>query len=65
MKVLRLTALAAIALALLAAPLVAGTQPAGKVYRIAYMGSTPPTSQSPAWDGFLQGLRDHGWIDGR
>jgi putative ABC transport system substrate-binding protein len=51
-------------LTLLAAPLVTETQPAGKVYRIAYLGSTPPTSQS-AWDGFLQGLRDHGWIDGQ
>ena len=35
MKVVRLTALAAIALALLDAPLVAGTQRAGKVYQIA------------------------------
>jgi hypothetical protein len=51
----------------LAAPLAAGAQQAGKVYRIGWLGIIPPNSpplqrQSEA---FLQGLRDHGVVEGQ
>ena len=52
---------------LLAAPLAAEAQPAGKVYRIGLLGITPPTSstlQRPS-EAFLQALRDHGFIEGQ
>jgi putative ABC transport system substrate-binding protein len=48
----------------LAGPLAGEAQQAGKVHRIAYVASTPPTSQKP-WDAFLQGLRERGWIEGQ
>src|SRR5262245_20322664 len=50
----------ATAAGLLAVPLAAGAQPAGKIHRIAYLGSTPPPP--PA---LLQGLREQGWIEGQ
>src|SRR5687768_14785265 len=43
-----------------AAPLAAEAQ-AGKVYRIGVLGN----ENNPPWDGFRQGLRDLGYIDGR
>jgi putative ABC transport system substrate-binding protein len=55
-------------LAALAAPLaprVAGAQPAAKVHRIGYVSPTsPPPEPSPGWTAFLDGLREHGFIDG-
>jgi putative ABC transport system substrate-binding protein len=53
--------------ALLAAPLVAEAQQAGKVYRIGYLtGGSPPTPETaPILDAFLRGLRDLGWIEGQ
>jgi ABC-type uncharacterized transport system substrate-binding protein len=48
---------------LLAAPLAAGAQQAGKVYRIGFLAFSPP---NPSLDGaFRQGLRDLGYIEGR
>ena len=38
-------------------------QTAGKVYRVGYLGITPSTQY--LWDGFLEGLRDHGYVEGR
>jgi putative ABC transport system substrate-binding protein len=56
----------ALALALLAAPLTAWAQQAGKMYRVAYLGGTPFTPQTRSgWDAFLQGLRERGWIEGQ
>jgi ABC transporter substrate binding protein len=49
-----------LALALLEAPVAVDAQPAGKIHRIAYLGSTPPPP--PA---LLQGLREQGWIEGQ
>jgi putative tryptophan/tyrosine transport system substrate-binding protein len=46
----------------LAAPLVADAQPAGKVYRIGLMALTPTPELVEAG---RQGLRDHGWIEGK
>jgi len=51
----------------LSMPLSAQTQQAGKVYRIGWLGITPPTSpllQRPI-EAFLQGLRDHGFVEGQ
>jgi putative ABC transport system substrate-binding protein len=48
---------------LLAAPLAAGGQQAGKVYRIGYL--TPLSLASPTVDAFKQGLRDLDYIEGR
>jgi len=52
---------------LLVAPLVAGAQQAGKMYRIGWLGITPPTSPplQRASEPFLQGLRDHGFVEGQ
>jgi ABC-type uncharacterized transport system substrate-binding protein len=61
------SAVALLALALVAAPLAAGAQQAGKVYRIAYLGSMPPSSPQGRsnWDAFLRGLRERSWIEGQ
>ena len=52
---------------LLAAPLAAKAQPAGKVYRIGWLAITPPTSApfQRLSESFLQGLRDHGFVEGQ
>jgi putative ABC transport system substrate-binding protein len=49
-------------LALLAAPLAAEAQPAGKVWRIGYLRSTDSPVLSKA---FLQGLNELGYVEGR
>ena len=59
---LRLVVLATLALALLAAPLAAEGQPAGKVYRIGWLSTD---RNPPGDDAFQQGLRDLGWVEGR
>jgi putative ABC transport system substrate-binding protein len=61
----RRTFLALIPGSLLAAPLAAGAQPAGKPPRIVYLGSTPFTSGDRVWDAFVQGLRQLGWVEGQ
>jgi putative tryptophan/tyrosine transport system substrate-binding protein len=40
-------------------------KPAGKVARIIYLGNEQSRSSSPRELAFLQGLRDHGWIEGQ
>jgi putative ABC transport system substrate-binding protein len=64
---MRLTAVASIGLALLAAPLVAKAQQSGKIYRIGLLGTVPRTEPGAAriWDGFFQGLRQLGWVEGQ
>ena len=54
-------------LGLLLAPLAAGAQQAGKVYRIGFLGATPPPSVgwSRTWGALVQGLRDLGYVEGR
>jgi putative ABC transport system substrate-binding protein len=54
-----------VALGLLAAPLAAEAQPAGKVYRIGYLGNGNPTQSAPTLDAFRQGLRELGWVEGQ
>ncbi|HEU5191029.1 MAG TPA: ABC transporter substrate-binding protein [Methylomirabilota bacterium] len=52
---------------LLAVPLAAGAQPAAKVYRIGWLAISPPTSvpTTRSSEAFLQGLRDHGFVEGQ
>ena len=52
---------------LLADPLAAGAQPAAKVYRIGLLGGSPPNSPGGrrAWDGFFQGMRELGYVEGQ
>jgi putative ABC transport system substrate-binding protein len=52
-----------ITVSLLVAPLAAEAQPAGKVWRIAYLTTTSPGG-SPTSDAFLDGLRDLGYVEG-
>ena len=60
----RLMAPTFLALALLAAPLTAETQAAGKVPRIGYL-STGSATWNPFVEAFRQGLREAGWIEGQ
>jgi putative ABC transport system substrate-binding protein len=59
--------LGALASGLLAAPLAAAAQPAGKIYRIGILGNVPLTDPGGArlWEAFIQGLRDLGYVEGR
>jgi len=50
---------------LLAAPLAAEAQQAGKVYRIGFLDPSSPPGRSLAFDAFLSGLREHGLVEGR
>ena len=50
---------------LLAAPLAAGAQPAGKVYRIGYLSGGSATASSRFPETFRQGLRELGWVEGQ
>jgi putative ABC transport system substrate-binding protein len=51
----------------LAAPLVAGAQQTGTIYRIGILGNVPLTDSGSArlWGEFAQALRDLGYVDGR
>jgi ABC-type uncharacterized transport system substrate-binding protein len=62
MRRARITALAAIALAFLAAPLAAEVQQAGKVHRVGVLwpGSFPPDPLRMEW--FRQSLRESGYL---
>ena len=52
-------------LVLLAAPLAAEGQQAGKVYRIGYLGHALPNTAGAFHEAFRQGLRERGWVEGR
>src|SRR6266446_4852045 len=56
---------AIIAGGLLAAPLAAEGQPAGKVWRIAYLGNSSAALESELVAAFRQGLRDLHYVEGR
>jgi putative ABC transport system substrate-binding protein len=62
--VTRLLALAA-TLALLAAPLAAEAQQAGKVPRIGFLSATSPSDRPSLLDAFRQRLRELGWVEGQ
>jgi putative ABC transport system substrate-binding protein len=52
---------------LLATPLAAEAQQAGKIYRIGILGNVPLTDPGGArlWGAFTQGLRDLGYVEGQ
>ena len=65
MRLARLAARATLALALLAAPLAAEAQPAGKVYQVGIVTLGVGPSQSPLWQSFIVTLRELGYVEGR
>jgi len=51
---------------LLAAPLGAEAQQAGKVYRVGILGEkASDPSEARLWQAFRLGLRELGWIEGK
>ena len=60
---LTLRAVTVVLLALLAAPLAAEAQQAGKVARIGYLSPGTATANAALRKAFVDGLRDHGWIE--
>ena len=54
-----------VTLGLLAAPLTAEAQPAGKVYRIGMLERTPPATNAANFEAFRRGLRELGYVEGR
>ncbi len=52
-------------LLLLAAPVVAEAEPAGKVYRIGVLANALATSDGPTFLGFLEALKGLGYVQGR
>ena len=57
--------MAVIAGSLLAAPLAAEAQPAGKVYRIGFMSNSTRPAGTGLVDAFRRGLADLGWVEGK
>ena len=56
---------AVLAVSLLAAPLAADAQQAGKVPRIGFLGVTSPSDRPSHLDAFRQRLRELGWVEGQ
>jgi putative ABC transport system substrate-binding protein len=52
-------------LALLAVPLAAEAQQAGKVYRIGFLGNSTPALEANLISPFREGLRDLGYVEGQ
>src|SRR5690242_15102467 len=57
--------LATIAGGLLAAPLAAEAQEAGRVYRIGFLGNSTAALEANLVGSFREGLRDRGYVEGR
>ena len=57
--------LSTIAVGIVAAPLAAQAQPAGKGHRIGLLAIGSSTAASPAIEAFRQGLRELGWVEGQ
>ena len=49
---------------LLATPLAAEAQQAGKVYRVGYLSAASRETSEPVYQAFLRGLMGRGWIEG-
>jgi ABC-type uncharacterized transport system substrate-binding protein len=56
--------LGSLAGSLLAAPLGAGAQQAGRRYKIGYLGGSSATPMSSSMAAFRQSLQELGWVDG-
>jgi putative ABC transport system substrate-binding protein len=61
----RRTFISSVTLGLLAAPLVAEAQPAGKVPRVGWLRLGSPGSSPWEMEGFLKGLRELGYVEGQ
>ena len=61
----RRTFLAGTGAVLLAAPLAADAQQAGRVPRIGFLSLTSPSDRPLLLDAFRQGLREFGWVEGQ
>jgi putative ABC transport system substrate-binding protein len=62
----RRTFMSSVTLGLLAAPLAAEAQHAGKVWQIGFLGSGTPTGWGgPGIEAIRLGLEDHGYVEGR
>ena len=57
--------LLAVLLSILAAPLSAVAQQAPKVVTIGWLNPTTPAATAHLLEGLLQGLRDHGYVEGK
>jgi ABC-type uncharacterized transport system substrate-binding protein len=57
--------LGSVAGGLLAAPLMAEAQPAGRVYRIGYLGNSSVVLEADLVEAFRQGLRNLNYVEGR
>lgn len=44
---------------------VAEAQPVAKVYRIGFLAGTPPTAEPRLWEGFFEGMRELGYVEGK
>ena len=53
------------ALCLTLEPLATQAQESGKIYRIGYLSSGNATANAGLRKAFTEGLRDHGWIEGK
>jgi ABC-type uncharacterized transport system substrate-binding protein/mannose-6-phosphate isomerase-like protein (cupin superfamily) len=49
----------------LAAPLAAEAQQAGKVFRVGILTMGTITPDTPMWDGFIAAMREFGYVEGR
>ena len=61
----RRTFIGTMAVGVLAGPLPARAQRAGKVWRIGYLDQGSATGNGPYFEAFRQGLRDLGWTEGK
>ena len=57
--------LTTLGLGLLAVPLAAGAQQAGRVPQIGFLTVPSRSNRAPNLDAFLQGLRELGWVEGQ
>lgn len=57
--------LSAVTGSLLAAPIVAETQQASRVWRIGFLGATSPSGYASLVEALRQGLRDHDYVEGK
>ena len=65
MKVTVVKLIAVLTLGLFTVPLAADAQPAGKVYRIGYLGTGSGTANPHLREAFRQGLRELGRVEGQ
>ena len=63
--IMRAALAASLALGVLAAPLAAEAQAAGKVHRLGALFFGAPSDPTVGFDPFLQTLRGFGWVDGQ